>query len=72
MAPKTAEKHVLTFEDLDAQTAVQLPDRELMCASSCSGLTIGLQANVYVGANVNLGCTSVGVAAGVGIGSCGS
>lgn len=70
MAPKTAEKHVLTFEDLDAQTAVQLPDRELMCASSCSGLT--LQANVYVGANVNLGCTSVGVCAGVGIGSSGS
>ena len=57
MAP-TTDKPVLTFEDLETETAIALPERELMCASSCGGL-LSINAQICVTANVNLGCTNI-------------
>lgn len=60
MAPKT----VLTIEALDEQTALELPERELMNCG-CGSLLGGLNVQVGIGASVGTSCNT-GLAIGAG------
>ena len=79
MAPNKTE---LTLDALDEQTALELPDRELMCGCTTSLLTLnagaavsvsGLNAGVAAGATVGTSGINLGAAAVIttGTSSCG-
>ena len=55
MAPT---KTILTIDTLDEHTALELPERELMCGCG-SLLTIGVGANVNLGGTTATTCTTV-------------
>ncbi len=61
MAPKT----VLTLDVLENQTALELPQRELMNCG-CGSLLGGLNVQVGIGASVATGCNS-GLNVGAGV-----
>jgi hypothetical protein len=73
-------KHTLSLDDLDTQTALELPERELMNSCGCGSLlTLGVGANVnlcgiqataVVGANVGTSI-SAGLGLGISTASCG-
>lgn len=46
-----SEKTMLTLEEIDAQTAMELPDREVM---SCSALVGCFSVNLLNGATINV------------------
>lgn len=70
MAPN---KTILTLDALDEQTALELPDRELMCGCGGSLLNVGLGVGVSAGigsttASCSGGIATSGLNAGVAVG----